>query len=179
MVDRTNFPTLARPEAHRHRGSDLERGSVGTDQLATGGATRDKLAYEAWPSWTPTLANLTKGNGTVLAKWADLGGLVFYRFKFTLGSTSAIAANPGFTLPVAPHADYVGNDRLGDCIITDLGSFSVPGEVWLSSGSTTYFVIYLVSGTYASYAGVDGTVPIAVPAAGDFLFARGWYEAVS
>lgn len=85
FVDRTNFPTLARPEAHTHRGADLIPDSVGASQIAAGAvgtseiadasvtsakildgtiATADiadanvtlaKLASEAWTNFTPDL----------------------------------------------------------------------------------------------------------------------------
>src|SRR5262245_14617589 len=74
----------------------------------------------AWTTWTPTLANLTLGNGTVTAKYRRLGKTVDYRFKFVLGSTSAVGTSPRFTLPAAPHADFVVVfDELGHGVIRD------------------------------------------------------------
>jgi len=59
----------------------------------------------AWTTWSPTLSNLTLGNGPpVVAKYRQIGthGSVDYVFGFTLGSTSTVGTEPGFTLPVVP-----------------------------------------------------------------------------
>jgi hypothetical protein len=55
----------------------------------------------AWVNWTPTWANLTLGNGTVVAKFKRLGRTVIARISLVFGSTTTIDASlPTFTLPV-------------------------------------------------------------------------------
>jgi hypothetical protein len=44
-------------------------------------------------TWTPTYTNITVGNGTVIARYADFGNFVWAYFHFTLGSTSSIGTN--------------------------------------------------------------------------------------
>jgi hypothetical protein len=56
----------------------------------------------AWVAYTPTLINLTVGNGTVVARGKRIGKTIFFSFHFTLGSTSAVALSPQFTLPYTP-----------------------------------------------------------------------------
>ena len=41
-------------------------------------------------AWTPTLTNLTLGNGAVVARYQLAGDTCNFRFRFTLGSTSAV-----------------------------------------------------------------------------------------
>lgn len=43
----------------------------------------------AWTSWTPTWTNITIGNGTVTAKYKQIGKTVFARVSVTGGSTSS------------------------------------------------------------------------------------------
>ena len=38
-------------------------------------------------TWSPSYANLTVGNGTVVARYTIIGDLVVARWVFTLGST--------------------------------------------------------------------------------------------
>ncbi len=54
----------------------------------------------AWQSWTPTWTNVTVGNGTVTAKYKQVGKTVFYSLTFLLGNTSSVAGSMVFTLPV-------------------------------------------------------------------------------
>jgi hypothetical protein len=55
----------------------------------------------AWSSWTPTVVNMTVGNGTVTAKYTQIGKIVHWRVKVVTGSTTSYTAtNATFTLPV-------------------------------------------------------------------------------
>jgi len=53
-----------------------------------------------WQDWTPTISNGTQGNGTITARYVQIGKLVTANFLFVLGSTSAISGDFNFTLPV-------------------------------------------------------------------------------
>lgn len=132
-------------------------------------------ATGAWTSWAPTLTNLTLGNGTVTAKYRQLGKAVDYRFKFVLGSTSAVGSDPAFTLPVAPHSEYVAPfDQLGIGTNRDVSlSQSRTSIVLLSSGST---VIIFGYGTTGIIVDMSATVPFTW-ATGDVMAVVGSYEA--
>jgi hypothetical protein len=70
---------------------------------------RDNLDYlygGSWTSWTPTLTNITVGDGTRVSVYQQIGKTVRWRFKLTFGSTSSFGAGPTFTLPVTAHANY-------------------------------------------------------------------------
>jgi hypothetical protein len=54
----------------------------------------------SWSSWSPSYANLSVGNGTVVSEYTQIGKTVFLRFEFTLGSTSTVSTNPSISLPV-------------------------------------------------------------------------------
>lgn len=72
----------------------------------------------AWANWSPTYTNITVGSGTVVAKYKQIGKTVFFRFKFTYGSGSAVGAAPTITFPVAPLSgglrDIVGQGMYDD-----------------------------------------------------------------
>lgn len=59
----------------------------------------------AWIPYTPTFSNLTVGNGTLNCAYHRVGKTVFYRIRFTLGSTSAIGTDPRYSLPF-PSINY-------------------------------------------------------------------------
>jgi hypothetical protein len=73
------------------------------------GAAKGTFANPGWQDWTPTYANLTIGDGTVTARYIQVGTQVTARWHFILGSTSAVATNPEVILPVAVNTDYVTN----------------------------------------------------------------------
>ena len=60
----------------------------------------DVSAIGTWQDWTPTINNATQGNGTVTARYVQIGKLVIGMFTFTLGSTSAVSGDVNITLPV-------------------------------------------------------------------------------
>ena len=59
------------------------------------------VAWESdWIAHTPTLTNVTIGNGTLPCRYKYDVGLIRYRFAFVFGSTSSLAGVPVFTIPV-------------------------------------------------------------------------------
>lgn len=69
--------------------------------LGTNDAYFDSLigSGTAWSTWSPSLSNMTLGNGTVTAKYQQFGKIIHFSFTFVLGSTSAMGTSPTFTLP--------------------------------------------------------------------------------
>lgn len=137
----------------------------------------DTLEAGAWSDWTPTLTNLTQGNGTVLARYRQFGKTVHYKFRFTLGSTSAVGTSPRFTLPVAPvnsaPNDYTGSMPMGVVVLTDTGTTNRWGYIQLSSGSTVDIIAFSTTGTSV---GITATSPHTW-ASTDIIAVSGTYEA--
>jgi len=69
----------------------------GTGTLATEASV---AAVGTWLDWTPSATGHTVGNGTVTARYTQVGKLVTFRYLFVLGSTSAISSDFAFSLPV-------------------------------------------------------------------------------
>lgn len=136
----------------------------------------------AFPSWTPTLTNLTIGNGTVTAKYWRIGKLVVYRLHIVLGSTSSVsnnAAGVSFSLPVTRVA-YPGTATLvpmGQVRFYDLNlTTGNEGQVINSSTTTGGLAVFDASATYLKSAVMKDTVPFTW-ATGDEVHVQGWYEA--
>lgn len=169
----TTFSTLT-------RGYD---GTTGVSHVDGSAVKHVVIAEDVGPrvqAWTPTLTNMTLGNGTVDAFYQADGQVCWIYFLFVLGSTSAIATNPAFSLPVnavRPAADItweynvVGAVKLRD-ISVDQVYF---GQVSLSSDTSCLFLYNDVSGSLISHAGIQSTLPFTW-AAGDSLAMSGSYR---
>lgn len=59
----------------------------------------------ALQSYTPTLTNVTVGNGTLTTRYIQIGKLVFYRGEYIAGSTSSTSGAISISLPVTARTD--------------------------------------------------------------------------
>ena len=150
--------------------------AVGANDLvltaASGEATGLKWSG-AWTSYTPTLFQITAGNGTLVARYAQVGKICFVFFSFTLGSTSAVSTTPGFSLPVtgAQSAIYAN----GDALLLDATVAEYYGKVYLESTTRTAFFAQNAAGTYVKDSSVTNGVPFTW-GTGDKFTANFWYE---
>jgi len=106
-------------------------------------------------TYTPTLANLTTGNGTVIAKYAQTGKIVTVYFNFTLGSTSSVGSNPSMTLPVSA-ADIYNTAKV---FLADYGTATFWGNAWNGDATTVYLEVDRADATYLKTAAITSTVP--------------------
>jgi len=139
-----------------------------------GAAAQQVFPAPAWTSWSPTLTNLTLGNGTVTAKYLKRGKVLDFRFKFVLGSTSTVGTLPRFSLPFAAHGDYVvQQDLAGYSVLVDAGISLYTGSIrFVSDLSNVEFVL---TGTNGLHGVVNATTPFTF-ATGDGLRAYGRIE---
>jgi len=56
--------------------------------------------YGKWRDWSVTGTNYTLGNGVIIGRYRLVGNTFQYFIYFRLGSTSAVATDPKFFLPV-------------------------------------------------------------------------------
>jgi hypothetical protein len=147
--------------------------AVGANDLvltaASGEATGLKYTG-GWTSYTPTLTNLTLGNGSVTARYRQIGKIVDVFFLFTLGSTSAVGSGPQFSLPITGVNDSI----IYNAYFQDAGTNTFLGNLNLQATTATVFCAN-VAGTYPSYAGVSATVPFTWTT-NDFIKALFSYE---
>lgn len=131
----------------------------------------------ALASWTPTWTNLTLGNGVVVAKWVQIGKLVFCRLSLVFGTTTSVSGSITFSLPVtaATLGGTIGGP-LGICRMFDTsGALVVHGTIVRASTTTAIAAPDLASGTYVSSTVTSSTVPFTW-ATGDEIITSFWYE---
>lgn len=155
------------------KGQVCFRGDTSVYEWYDGTAWVTLLMPGAWVAWTPTLTNLTLGNGTVVAAYHQVGKLVNIRFLFTLGTTSAVGTDPTFSLPVTPRSLVTQQNFVA--VFTDAGVAEYSG-VGVISGSTAKFRAIGAAGTYATFALPTATVPFTFGST-DLLAMYGSYEA--
>ena len=126
----------------------------------------------AWTSYTPTFANTTLGNGSVVGAYTQIGKTVHFRAVFTLGSTSAMGTNPTVTLPVTS-ATSVGSMNV---FISDTGTAFYGGFTAYASTSVLQIYVFNTGTPYARMDGPSSTVPMTW-ANTDILVVSGTYEA--
>lgn len=115
----------------------------------------------AWSSWTPTWANMTIGNATVVAKYKQVGKVVHYSVKVTIGSTTSYTASAGtFTLPVtaARESSAIGYYSYGGVadIVFGVGSTTVVtptlygsgGGLFTTTAAPVLNTVFVLSGCY-------------------------------
>ena len=111
----------------------------------------------AWTAFTPTLTNITLGNGTNSGKYIKLGKLVVASYWFKFGSTTSITGSMGFSLPVT--GSSVPQTPQFICTILDSGTQYLSGTVHISSTRCDLLALNS-SGTYLTTVGCSSTVPM-------------------
>ncbi len=94
-----------------------------------------------WDTYTPSLTNLTLGNGSRLGRYLRVGKTIHFRVQITGGSTTAATGAVAIGLPVAAHGTgiqrvpvsaYIGSVYVG---ILDIAESATSGVVYLAKGT--------------------------------------------
>jgi len=136
--------------------------SIGADALGSVDDTMQALATDldnllgsAYVAYTPTLTNLTLGNGTRTGAYRKVGRSVKGYAKFTLGSTSAVTGNPSIGLPVAA-ASVLSYTSL-QAQLLDSGTANYDAIVVLSSVNA--IGVWYRGGANGTFSGITSTLP--------------------
>lgn len=130
----------------------------------------------AWQSWSPTLANLTIGNGTVKAYYTEVGKTVFCRLYILFGTTTSMGTAPTFTVPVTANSRY-SSQCIGGIILEDASAGSWHGMLSFNASTTVVQISAIAANaTYATRTGVTSTVPFTWTTS-DYVAATFSYEA--
>jgi hypothetical protein len=135
---------------------------------------RDNLnAVTTWTTWSPTLTNLSIGNGTQAGRYISAGGFVQVEYSLQWGSTTSASGALAISLPVTAAALTGTPFRVtGDARDASAGeNYTVRGRL----GSTTSLT--LITGEGASAAGI-GTASPFTWATSDELHFWGRYRTV-
>ena len=122
-------------------------------------ATIANFPATAWTTYTPTLTNMTLGNGTVTAKYAKLGKIVHLRITFVLGSTSTMGTGPTFSLPPSLTVESGQSYPNGTLSILDSGTAGYVGTIEIVSTNLQCWILS-TSGAYPQFANITSTVPM-------------------
>lgn len=154
-------------------GLSISSGKVGSNGVVTasitdGVVTPAKLVSGtgsswSWQTYVPTWANLTLGDGTITAKYIQIGKTVFVRVYLVLGATSAVTGDfNAISLPVtaASYAGSVNISPLGTAIFQDFSTAATAGGVVAISSTTTVSVrVWNATVTYIALSTTSSTVP--------------------
>jgi hypothetical protein len=158
-------------------------GGVDTSFVDLKGGTTDQLLMKAsntdldfawggtWTTWTPTLGNITLGNGTVTARYQKIGKTVNFRFNITFGTTTAVTGGAHFFLPITPAYDTPCSIVVRD---NGVAFYPLTGMVFVS-GAYCDIVVGTASGTYVTQTSVNTTVPVVLGST-DNIYVSGTYE---
>jgi hypothetical protein len=148
---------------------DLELTPKGTGNLTVGGNT---VMTGAWQDWTPSYSSVTVGNGTVVAKYCQIGKTIHFVWTLDIGSTTVIGNNITISAPVTASA-YFNNGfvPIGNASAEDSGTSHSFGFVYFDESATNMLCRWN-DGTGNS----TSVFPI-TEAAGDHFAISGAYEA--
>ena len=112
------------------------------------------IAFDTkWSTYTPTLTNVTIGNGTVSAQYFRVGKMVTVQVQVVLGSTSSVSGLIGVSLPVA----FVSANRfVGTCRASVVINYLMHV---IGVGSIMNVYAVGTAGAYASTTNTSATVP--------------------
>jgi hypothetical protein len=124
------------------------------------------------PTWTSTGTQPAIGNGTVVGSYFQVGCMVWFYLKITLGGTSTVGTgNYLFSLPVAPGG---ANTQVGSGAAVD-GTSRYVSTWYINSISGTGNVALVQN---AAAPTIVGAATPFVPGSGDYFIATGWYSTV-
>jgi hypothetical protein len=132
-------------------------------------------------TYTPTYTNLTLGNGTVTARYAESGDFVWIYVLLVWGSTTSITGAIEISTPVnlktdGPGSNYFQPPQIGR--YSDV-SATIDYTMGIAAGATNRLRPYMLraSGTYVdnNNAFLNATLPFAY-APGDELFISGFWR---
>lgn len=144
---------------------------------------RDNMAhvYGVWQSWSPSLTAITIGDGTQVARYCQIGRQVFFQFRITLGATTSLTGNWGFSLPVAAYDRMVVPGYYWDASASDYYAFMFHNADSTGTTGSVAYAYRIFNYTTASAASTrlkeaDGSSPVA-EAVNDVIYCSGFYEA--
>jgi hypothetical protein len=129
-----------------------------------------------WTTWTPTLVNLTLGDGSLTARYTQIGKTVFFNIVFILGSTSSVAANSTISLPVTASSSINANTAIGSSLLKDANVGEYIGLTRFLSTTTIRPVTLQGNVAFVTAASISDTSPFTWTNT-DRMVITGTYEA--
>ena len=129
-----------------------------------------------WESWTPTLTNISIGNGSVTAHYAQVNEVVFFEIYMDVGSTTSFSSTSmQFSVPVACNSDLTFNPSAGGwCRPQGSTIYQLLTVVFASDVIVPY--CFQIPATYGQAVAIRGTIPETWNSSG-VLYMSGTYRA--
>ncbi len=113
-----------------------------------------------WQTWTPTYTNITVGNGTVVARYTQIGETIHAHWTLTFGSTTSVnGTTVTITSPITASGYTNTRNSVGTAYLFDATGSSHPAFVRLDSTTVFALLPHVASGTYTTLANMSATVP--------------------
>jgi hypothetical protein len=118
---------------------------VGDSTAATGLSYKSATTLYPWTAYSPTYTNLTIGNGTVTARYQQIGKLIHVYWRLVWGSTTSVTAYPLISFPATANQGnfLTGTTQLGDAS----AGISLVGTVYQELGKASFQPSYTTSNT--------------------------------
>jgi len=119
-----------------------------------------------WVAYTPTLSNITLGNGTLAAFYRRVGDSIEINFSFKMGTTSSMGTSPSFSLPNGLTFDsnkftaLNGEQTIGYGKIYDAGTDAFDAIAEVSGNNILVRVVKRVGADYLDFPHIQSTVPM-------------------
>lgn len=110
-----------------------------------------------YTSYTPTLGNVTLGNGTRDFAYTQIGKFVHVQGRFTLGTTSDVTGQITMTLPVNTYSTFL---IAGTALAADYTVATYELKPLFINGTDCYLYYANPAATYPNLLGTSGTVPM-------------------
>jgi hypothetical protein len=126
-----------------------------------------------WQTWSPSYTRLTIGNGTVVARYQQIGKTVNFFWRLVWGSTTSVVNYPVISVPV--NAAYANDFNCGPVTLLDSGTNSYSGLVQCNGTGFVPYSLFLTGSNQTS-----GVITDAAPfthTTGDIWTITGTYEA--
>ncbi len=113
-----------------------------------------------WTTWVPTYANITVGNGTVVARFVRIGDTVVAQFMLTFGSTTTMGSNHTISLPVTADTSFAAlKIEMGLARLNESGVASRSGYVRRVSSTTCDVRVFNTGSTYLRDSAITAAIP--------------------
>ena len=127
-----------------------------------------------WQTWTPTYTRLTIGNGTVDARYQQIGKTINFFWKLTWGSTTSVVNFPCVSLPV--NSREANQHSIGNATLFDVSVGQYTGIVSIAGSNIFLISSIATNGNNALLNVLDSGTP-ATWVTGDSWTCVGSYEA--
>jgi UDP-3-O-[3-hydroxymyristoyl] glucosamine N-acyltransferase len=113
-----------------------------------------------YTAYTPTLTNVTVGDGVVTGSYCLVNGFVHYYGSFTMGSTSAVTGSPSVLLPINLNSDMDVRANFGVAQYFDNStSTTYIGQTRRNTASYLILTVSLTNSTYEKSSNMSATAP--------------------